>query len=250
MPTIIATPKNGNANSYISLAVATEYFNNTLREASWTGYDDSDKQRALIEACAQIESLRLAGVKYDTSTPQALHFPRAGEVYGAAIEEAFTSDYDVAVSLTRAEIVSGSETVETSDGATEYTKDTDFTMQYPAGTVTVLSTGSMSDATAYQITFDYWAAPEEVEQAQCEQALWLLIRNTQPDLLDREALQEQGVTSISIDGHSESYSGRYQQLLCYRARWLLEPYIIRTARIESRGTSGMNIKPAVRAEPD
>jgi len=250
MPTIVATPKDGNANSYLTLALADEYFNDTLREAVWEGYDDADKQRALIEACVQIESLRLYGEKYDRSTPQALHFPRAGEEYRQVIDEAFTSDYGVAVSLDRAEIVSGSETVETTDEATEYTKDTDYTMQHTAGTVTVLSTGSMDDATGYQITYDCWGTPKAVEAAQCEQALWLLQKRDSGTLLDREALQEQGVTSIGIDGHSESYSGQRRQVLGPGARQLMEPYINRTAHISPRGDGGGHIKPSPIAEPD
>jgi hypothetical protein len=250
MPTIIATPKDGNANSYLTLALANAFFNDTLRESVWEGFDDADKQRALIQATREIESLRLAGEPYDTSTPQALHFPRKGEEYRTSVEEDFTSSYGVAVSLGRTVIVSGSETVETTDGATEYTKDTDYTMGYAAGTITVLAAGSMADDTEYHITYDYEAAPEAIEDALCEQALWLLQKTLAADLIDREALQQQGVASISIDGHSESYRGYRERVLGPKAQRLMEPYILRIGKVMPRGRTAAYSKPSPIAEPD
>jgi len=72
-------------------------------------------------------------------------------------DESFTSDEDVAVSLDNKAILQYSETVTTTDGATTYTRDTDYTMSYTSGTITVLSTGSMSDATAYEVDYLYWS---------------------------------------------------------------------------------------------
>ena len=71
--------------------------------------------------------------------------------------ESFTSSHDVAVSLNNQAIMQYSETVTTTDGATTYTRDTDYTMSYSAGTITVLSTGSMSDATGYYIDYSHSA---------------------------------------------------------------------------------------------
>ena len=68
-------------------------------------------------------------------------------------DESFTSDHDVAVSLDNTAILQFSETVTTTAGTTTYTKDTDYSMDYVAGTITVLSTGAMSDATAYYIDY-------------------------------------------------------------------------------------------------
>lgn len=72
-------------------------------------------------------------------------------------DEAFTSDHDVAVSLDNTGIVQYSETVTTTDGATTYTRDTDYSMNYTAGTITVDSTGSMSDATEHETDYLYYA---------------------------------------------------------------------------------------------
>ncbi len=71
-------------------------------------------------------------------------------------DESWTSDEDVAVSLDNKAIVQYSETVTTTAGTTTYTRDTDYTMDYVAGTITELSTGSMSDATAYYIDYVHY----------------------------------------------------------------------------------------------
>ncbi|MCP4262822.1 MAG: hypothetical protein GY774_35735 [Planctomycetes bacterium] len=71
------------------------------------------------------------------------------------VNESFTSDYDVAVSLDNVGIVQYSETVTTVAGSTTYTRDTDYTMGYSGGTITVDSTGAMADATAYYIDYLY-----------------------------------------------------------------------------------------------
>lgn len=47
--------------------------------------------------------------------------------------------------------------------------------------------------------------PESIRVAVIEQAVWLLDQQTNPDILDREELQAQGVRSIGIEGHSETY---------------------------------------------
>lgn len=72
-------------------------------------------------------------------------------------DESFTSSLDVAVSLDNEGIVQYSEKVTTTAGTTTYTKDTDYTMDYAAGTITVLSTGSMADETEYYIDYLYYA---------------------------------------------------------------------------------------------
>jgi hypothetical protein len=68
-------------------------------------------------------------------------------------DESWTSDEDVAVSLTNKAIVQFSETVTNVAGTTTYTRDTDYTIAYADGTITQLSTGSMADATEYYIDY-------------------------------------------------------------------------------------------------
>lgn len=69
--------------------------------------------------------------------------------------ESFTSSFGAAVSLDYSGIQQYSETVTTTAGTTTYVRDTDYTIDYVAGTITVLSGGSMSDATAYYIDYLY-----------------------------------------------------------------------------------------------
>jgi len=78
-------------------------------------------------------------------------------------DEAFTSDYDAVVSLDNKAIAQYSETVTTTDGVTTYTRDTDYTMSYSGGSITVLSTGSMSDATSYEIDYLHWSTGKPVQ---------------------------------------------------------------------------------------
>jgi hypothetical protein len=71
-------------------------------------------------------------------------------------DETFTSDHDVAVSLDNVGIIQYSETVaDDADETTKYTRDTDYTMGYSAGTITVDSTGSILDATTVYINYLY-----------------------------------------------------------------------------------------------
>lgn len=84
-------------------------------------------------------------------------YPKQG-VYEVTVDyqitdEHFTSSYDTAVSLANQPIEYNSETIETTDDVTSYTRDTDYTIDYWNGTITVLSTGDMADATAYHATY-------------------------------------------------------------------------------------------------
>jgi len=72
--------------------------------------------------------------------------------------EVWTSSSDVAVALDNQAIVQYSETV--SDGTTTYTRDTDYSMNYIAGTITMDSTGSLVNATAYYIDYVHYVNDE------------------------------------------------------------------------------------------
>ena len=80
---------------------------------------------------------------------------------GTIIDEAFTSDFDVAVQLLHSMIDYGSEVV-TNNGTT-YDRGTDYTMNYRDGTITVLSTGTMADSTSYNIDYNYSASSNIVQ---------------------------------------------------------------------------------------
>jgi hypothetical protein len=72
-----------------------------------------------------------------------------------------------------------------------------------------------------------FAIPDQVKQAQCEEALALLSRGAEQER--RQSLQAAGVKSFTVDGLSESYeSGAARQMLMSaEARSLLAPFIDR-----------------------
>lgn len=81
--TIDATPGGAEANSYVTLTQADEYFQDDYDFSSdWSGLPDQDKSRLLITATRMLDGLNYKGRRYDYFTPQALKFPR---VIGAEI---------------------------------------------------------------------------------------------------------------------------------------------------------------------
>ncbi|MBM3499406.1 MAG: hypothetical protein FJX74_12130 [Armatimonadetes bacterium] len=67
--------------------------------------------------------------------------------------------------------------------------------------------------------------PDGIRYATCELALHLLCAEKQPDLLDRERLQEQGVRRLSVDGVAEQYRPGVWDNIPRRVRKLLRPFI-------------------------
>ena len=72
--TINATVKGENANSYVTLAEANDYFDTSPDSSTWTNKTDDQKKRALISATRWIDTLVFYGDRCDDS--QALKFPR------------------------------------------------------------------------------------------------------------------------------------------------------------------------------
>ena len=80
-------------------------------------------------------------------------------IYGGAEQirrESFTSNYGTAVGLAQENILPQTELVhDTGDLTTSYDRGTDYEMNYQAGEITVLSGGSMSDSTTYELEYEY-----------------------------------------------------------------------------------------------
>lgn len=115
--------------------------------------------RANIKTMLSI-GVELTDIDIDRATTQAVavlsrFFPRELVkvfVYNEDVtSEAFTNTHGTAVSLANKPIRFGSETVK--QGATEFTRDTDFEMDYINGTITSLSAGAMANSTASTITY-------------------------------------------------------------------------------------------------
>jgi len=77
---LVDTPGAANANVYVTLAFADQYFADRLNTDAWTG--DDNKKKALIQATRDIDALTFTGYKYYTGNDaegnplQALEFPR------------------------------------------------------------------------------------------------------------------------------------------------------------------------------
>jgi hypothetical protein len=71
--------------------------------------------------------------------------------------EVFTSIFDVPVKLAFRKLVAASTNVEPSGGGAPFTEGAgdDYVMDNANGTITVLSTGAMADATEYEVDYDY-----------------------------------------------------------------------------------------------
>lgn len=76
-PIIDATVAGASSNSYVTLPFADGYFADTLEAREWLAASPEDRSRALISATRKIdEEFRYYGSPCDTTTPQALKFPR------------------------------------------------------------------------------------------------------------------------------------------------------------------------------
>ena len=72
--TIEATIKGENANSYVTLTEANDYFDTSPDSSTWTNKTDDQKKRSLISAARWIDTLVFYGDRCDDG--QALKFPR------------------------------------------------------------------------------------------------------------------------------------------------------------------------------
>ena len=72
--TINATVKGENANSYVTLAEANDYFDTSPDSSTWTNKTDDQKKRSLISATRWIDTFVFYGDRCDDG--QALKFPR------------------------------------------------------------------------------------------------------------------------------------------------------------------------------
>lgn len=73
--TIVTTAQSASANSYISVADASTYFDDKLSATAWREASEDDKTRALLQAAARMNDLNWHGTR--TTSTQALAWPRA-----------------------------------------------------------------------------------------------------------------------------------------------------------------------------
>jgi len=166
--TIYGLGEGDNVANTTMLAYALRWANASYREIFNRYQFKSLKKRAIFrttngQSTYQAPSglsgfILVKDEKSDSIIDQITAEEFAGKVNTTDIsDESFTSSFDVAVSLDNVGIIQYSETVTNTAGTTTYTRDTDYTMNYATGTITVDSTGTMSDATEYYIDYQYYA---------------------------------------------------------------------------------------------
>lgn len=84
------------------------------------------------------------------------------------------------------------------------------------------------------------AVPTAIQNAVCEQALWLLDRNASGTLMDRDTLRAEGVRSIAVDGLSETYGANgVPQGIAPRAWAMVSPFVARSGRTMAGSRRGV-----------
>ena len=78
-----ATLGGSEAISYVDLTYADTYFAHTPYWDQWNEFSRTNREIALVQACAALETISFAGTRCDPSTdntdaPQALSWPRSG----------------------------------------------------------------------------------------------------------------------------------------------------------------------------
>jgi len=74
---------------------------------------------------------------------------------GSITDETFTSNHDTPVQLAHTNLTAGTVVVTDKPSDGPYTEGVDYTIDYANGTITVLSTGGMADATDFLIDYEY-----------------------------------------------------------------------------------------------
>lgn len=115
--------------------------------------------RAIIEQVyPELVALSIFDFGLEDGSPTYIYFEAYADESGAAptvTDESFTSDADAWVSLDYKRIQVGTVTVTSSPAGTTYSEYDDYVIDYGNGQIMVLSTGSMSDSTAYLIDYTY-----------------------------------------------------------------------------------------------
>jgi len=73
-----STVSGASANSYISVAEADAYFEGRLYTTEWDNASLADQEKALRMATTELDPMDWKGTMTDTTTPQALSWPRSG----------------------------------------------------------------------------------------------------------------------------------------------------------------------------
>lgn len=78
--TIISTPGDAQANSYVSVSYADTYFNMSYGATAWGALANDVKEVLLVQSTRLLDSMYLWSGLIDSSSSQSLRWPRVGVV--------------------------------------------------------------------------------------------------------------------------------------------------------------------------
>lgn len=199
--TITVDPTSIEANSYVTAAMADAYFNERVNSSDWTDASADDRARALLEAARRIDSYMFFGEKWYHK--QKMQFPRKPyQKVVSGVADSGTTTTLIDDTLANIDLYDPNEWKYAGIRITEGTNEgyarlvTGFNVS--TGQLTFEAFPSAIDSTS-QYTL-YYKVPDEVRDAQCELALWIIQMGN-----DRSPLVDPNVQSESIGDYSVSY---------------------------------------------
>lgn len=220
--------------SYVNATQANTYFTNRRNAAKWSALAVASKNEVLIQAANDLEAFNYIGEKYYDN--QGLQFPRDDhEVVTGNCATPFTIN-----SFTHADLYS-----------TTYAKIPGNRWKYgschitagtPVRDIKLIASSDVSDGTVTMVE-DFTASPnanakfivfapidKEVQDAQCEQALYIL---ENPNIDSLQSYKELGVRSIRIGDVDMEFKqrGKTRVSISPKARKLLARWIKRAHKL-------------------
>lgn len=206
-----AIPTHPEANSYLSLTEANALMENRSSMLSeWSALTDAQKEKALVIATRQIDTLRffhdpIYRTPQDYRNKQALKFPRTNTRQYSGKVDSVSTNYFIDADLANRQDLpddfynGGAVIIYSGTGKGKTYGVLDFEMA--TGKVIIDGTFDPAlDTTSWYRLIE--AVPVEVKYACLEQALYLLNGGG-----ERAKLQAEGVESYSIGDLSESFGG-------------------------------------------
>ena len=229
---INAIPTHKDADSYTTLAEANDYFTSFYYGPnSWANASNANKELALRQATRIIDRCRFFHEKYD-GEHQRLEFPRSDEENwnGKAFSGSITTLIDTnLISTSNSELYPddywNGGCLYITSGTNKFEKRLISDFDRATGKITVSSafTSAIDNTCEYTIVKKI---PQEIKDAQCEIALWLLDGKNKSG---RAQLQAEGIKSYSIGDLSETFDVGGQSIAMPKEAYdLLEMFICRT----------------------
>lgn len=220
-------------NSYVTISQANTYFTNRRNVTNWTSLTATNKEIALIQAARELDRYRFYGDRYYES--QGMQFPRDDhEIVTGNCASPIT-----ATSFTHANLYSSTYSTMPSnywkDGSIHITSGT------PVRDTRLISSSSVSNG-AVVASPSFSATPttnsqfiifkpiyKDIQDAQCEQALYLIENNKMEALSEYKAM---GVNTVKIGDAMVTFTDGYASLsLTPIAKKLLLKFIEKSLRV-------------------